>query len=278
MCITFFQIVQNGSCKYKLILSMNRDESCSRPTAPACWEGNLVGGWDRQPGREGGTWLAMDRKGRIGFLTNIYTGGEIDKNAAGRGHIITDFLKSEYTAKDYISELSQSKTLYNPFNLVLLEQDDKGYYSAWRYTRGKEGHTENFGPQEEISGTFGVSNHPQHQPYLKSMWGQKELGDIDADVCSEELLEKLEKIMTNSTVRWPDPQIICQSRTDANNTGPFAKYGENLSSVFVTVPKENYQTRTTSMILVDTENNVVFKEKNWEGEKTCSCMNFKIEM
>ena len=39
----------------------------------------IVAGWDRQEGREGGTWLAMDKKGRLGFLTNIFTTGVIDR-------------------------------------------------------------------------------------------------------------------------------------------------------------------------------------------------------
>ena len=56
---------------------MNRDEFTARPTAPLSWRAGLLGGWDLQPGREGGTWLAMDTGGRLGLLTNIYTGAAL---------------------------------------------------------------------------------------------------------------------------------------------------------------------------------------------------------
>ena len=32
-----------------------------------------------QPGREGGTWLACHKDGRIAMLTNIFTGGVLNK-------------------------------------------------------------------------------------------------------------------------------------------------------------------------------------------------------
>ena len=74
MCITFFYLEPEPSKPYKLILAMNRDEMVSRPTQSACWRDGLLGGWDMEAGREGGTWLAMDTQGRLGLLTNIYTG------------------------------------------------------------------------------------------------------------------------------------------------------------------------------------------------------------
>ena len=61
----------------QLVLAMNRDEFTARPTAPLSWRAGLLGGWDLQPGREGGTWLAMDTGGRLGLLTNIYTGAAL---------------------------------------------------------------------------------------------------------------------------------------------------------------------------------------------------------
>ena len=78
---------------------MNRDENILRPTSPACWRSELLGGWDLQPGREGGTWLAMDLRGRLGFLTNIYTGGVLDSEAKGRGFLVGNWLRGEETAE-----------------------------------------------------------------------------------------------------------------------------------------------------------------------------------
>ena len=77
MCITFFHLPRHPGSPYKLVLAMNRDEFTARPTSAARWRDGLVGGWDLQEGREGGTWLAMDRRGRLGLLTNIYTGAAL---------------------------------------------------------------------------------------------------------------------------------------------------------------------------------------------------------
>ena len=90
----------------QLILAMNRDEFVARPTSPACVRGGILAGWDEQPGREGGTWLALDTvTGRLGLLTNIFTGGEVDKDAKGRGFLVLDWLRGEQTAMEYLESL-----------------------------------------------------------------------------------------------------------------------------------------------------------------------------
>ena len=91
----------------------------------------ILAGWDQQAGREGGTWLAMDKNGRIGFLTNIFTGGVIDPKAAGRGFLVLDWLRSQIGAEEYLRGLAQNSTNFNPFNLVLLEPVGETY-QAWR--------------------------------------------------------------------------------------------------------------------------------------------------
>ena len=73
----------------------------------------------------------MDKKGRLGFLTNIFTGGVIDPNAAGRGFLVLDWLRGEMRAEEYLRGLAQDSTKYNPFNLVLLEPLGEAY-QAWR--------------------------------------------------------------------------------------------------------------------------------------------------
>ena len=134
-----------------------------------------MGGWDLQSGRQGGTWLAMDRRGRLGFLTNIFTGGVINPQAEGRGFLVVNWLEGELSAGQYLTQLSEDSKTYNPFNLVLLERDPAGLYLVSRYTRGLPGHSDNFGPLTQAGGTLGVGNHPGDQPYKKSVWGRDRL-------------------------------------------------------------------------------------------------------
>ena len=109
---------------------MNRDEFTARPTAALSWRAGLLGGWDLQGGREGGTWLALDTRGRLGLLTNIYTGaallmctinhirsfskssrdhnfagGVLDKQARGRGFLVVDWLNGNKSALEYLQDL-----------------------------------------------------------------------------------------------------------------------------------------------------------------------------
>ena len=58
-------------------------------------------------------------------------GGVIDPEAAGRGFLILDWLRSETGAEEYLMNLCRDSTKYNPFNLVLLEPVDEAY-QAWR--------------------------------------------------------------------------------------------------------------------------------------------------
>merc|ERR550519_1412777 len=142
----------------------------------------------------------MDRRGRLGFLTNIFTGGTVDPQAQGRGFLVVDWLEGSLSAGDYLAGLSEDEKTYNPFNLVLLEPDPAGLYQVSRYTRGLPGHSDNFGPLSQAGGTLGVGNHPQHQLYNKSVWGRDRLaGLVTATTKQEEeqLVVELEKMMTD---------------------------------------------------------------------------------
>ena len=272
MCITFFHLPRHPGRPYKLVLAMNRDEFTARPTSAARWRDGLVGGWDLQEGREGGTWLAMDTRGRLGLLTNIYTGGVLDQKAKGRGFLVVDWLKGNLSAMDYLTSLSQDPTTYNPFNLVLFETGDDGEYLVSRYSRGVPGHTENFGPVTERCGTFGVGNHPQHLPYRKTVWGRDRLEMVVDE--EEGMVERLEELMMDQTQHWPDQQIVQQSSCSGTD-GPFKQFGPQLSSVFVDIPVGRYQTRTTTFVTVNREDNVHFLEKNHIDDKTVTEFQFK---
>lgn len=82
---------------------------------------SVLAGRDLTAGREGGTWLAIDAGGRMGMLTNVFTGLSPDKDAKGRGFLIHDYLAGGQSAQEYLEKLSQSTEPYSPFNLVLLE-------------------------------------------------------------------------------------------------------------------------------------------------------------
>ena len=80
---------------------------------------------------------------------------------------------------------------------------------------------------------------------------------------SEDFAARLELIMTARETHWPDPQIKAQGHCEGE-PGPFAKYEECLSSIFVTAG-DKYGTRTTTSVVVDSSGVVHFKEVTWQG-------------
>ena len=136
MCLCAFHYARDESCaklnNIKLVLIFNRDEFYTRPTAPLHqWseeEKLLIGGQDRQPGREGGTWLVASAKtGRISALTNHLTCQPKD-NMRGRGRLVVDYCLDDQskTAKDYFDGLKLDE--YNPFNLLMIDLKNHTVY------------------------------------------------------------------------------------------------------------------------------------------------------
>ena len=90
MCLIFVAWRKHPS--YRLVVAANRDEFYARATAPA-------GFWDEAPevlaGRDleaGGTWLAVNRRGRFAAVTNFRDAQRDHSELQSRGHLVTDFL------------------------------------------------------------------------------------------------------------------------------------------------------------------------------------------
>ncbi|RLU26897.1 hypothetical protein DMN91_000695 [Ooceraea biroi] len=75
MCILFVYRNPNADAgSYRLIVASNRDEAYRRPASAAhYWEKHpeCLGGIDMEPGKEGGTWLALSMKGKAAVILNL---------------------------------------------------------------------------------------------------------------------------------------------------------------------------------------------------------------
>ena len=103
MCLITFSI--QTDTEYPFVLTANRDEAYSRASLPIHeWEesANIIGGRDL---KQGGTWLAFSKAGKFAALTNYPF---VDRQVAdpiSRGFLIMDYLDSEISASDYVSNL-----------------------------------------------------------------------------------------------------------------------------------------------------------------------------
>ncbi|OQW90033.1 MAG: hypothetical protein BWK72_02050 [Rhodoferax ferrireducens] len=103
-----------------LLLVANRDEFYARPTAALHWwpDAPILAGCD---GQAGGTWLGVSRTGRLAALTNYRSPAMTRSDAPSRGELVSNFLRGNDTAGDYLRQLQGAAKQYNPFNLLVFD-------------------------------------------------------------------------------------------------------------------------------------------------------------
>lgn len=253
MCILFIYRNPNADSEsYRLILASNRDEYLKRPSVPAdYWKDHpqCVGGIDMEPGKEGGTWLAVSVTGKAGVLlnlTNEASAANIQKQ--GRGFLVPNFVASKDSATSYLNKLHEENNksqIYNPFVLVLVNllNADVDYLSSSQTSTGPDS------AQEII---LGFGNSGLDVPFKKVEAGKIVFKTIikDAKVSKQtDLIEKLLTFLKSKERYLPDPEL--------ERRCPI-KYKE-LSSIFVV--SDEYGTRTHSILLVNGRNEMTFVEE-----------------
>ena len=148
MCLITFKW---QSTTRKLELWANRDEFYARPTRPAhLWENQQTwGGVDLQAG---GSWLAIQKGGRMAALTNIRQ-GEPQGAKRSRGDLIRDYCTSDMDAQRYWATLDPSE--YGGFNLLLLDSEGLWFGASNQPLIQLE------------SGIYGLSNASLNTPWPK---------------------------------------------------------------------------------------------------------------
>jgi uncharacterized protein with NRDE domain len=249
MCLIIFAFQAHP--RYKLILAANRDEYYRRPTAPAGWWEEarfLLAGKDLEAG---GTWMGITKKGKIAALTN-YRGSESPKkNPSSRGTLVRQYLLSNISGREYLEGLMAKSAQYNGFNLILGDMDNLCYYSN---------------QQEKIlrvpPGVHGLSNDSLDTPWPKVVKGKQKLEQQvlrQPEISLESIFLFLE-----DTEMAPDHQLP--------DTGIGIEYERVLSSIFIKSPA--YGTRSSTVLLVDKDNQVTFAERGFvpPSERECQFM------
>ncbi|XP_053443783.1 transport and Golgi organization protein 2 homolog isoform X2 [Nycticebus coucang] len=256
MCIIFFKFDPRPVSKnaYRLILAANRDEFYSRPSKLADFWGNsneVLSGLDMEEGKEGGTWLGISTRGKLAALTN-YLQPRLDREARGRGELVTHFLTTDMDSLSYLKKVSMEGHLYNGFNLIAADlSTTRGDVICYYGNRGDPE------PVVLAPGTYGLSNALLETPWRKLCFG-KRLFQEAVERCQalpkDALVAQLLDVLSNEEAQLPDPAIEDQGQEYVR---PFlSKY----SAVCVRCP--GYGTRTNTIILVDMDGHVTFTERN----------------
>jgi len=131
---------------FPLIVAANRDEVHARPTQRAeFWKDRrgILAGRDLEAM---GTWMGVSRAGRFAAVTN-YRGGRDANVAESRGVLVTRFLESGVSARDYVTDVARRGSAYSGFNLLA----DDGEELWWCSNRNGE-------PRRLEHGIYGLGN------------------------------------------------------------------------------------------------------------------------
>jgi uncharacterized protein with NRDE domain len=126
MCLAV--VALDAAARYRLLLAANRDERHDRPAAPAAWWPGLpdvLGGRDLAAG---GSWLAIDRRGRLAAVTN-FRDAEARPATRSRGALVSDFVTGSTSIDEFEAVTARRQHEYGPFNLLLFDGQELRYLS-----------------------------------------------------------------------------------------------------------------------------------------------------
>jgi uncharacterized protein with NRDE domain len=240
MCVIFFAYRQHA--EYPLVLLANRDEFYERPTAAAhFWEDfpEIYAGRDLV---HGGTWLGVTKRGRFAAVTN-YRDPLAPQGVFSRGNLVGDFLKTDDSIEDYLTNIQSGAANFSGFNLLVGEINQKnqtfGYYSN---------------REDKIrildAGIYGLSNHLLDTPWQKVEKGKAELSKLSQK--NEFERDKFFKVLADKSLA---------DDAELPDTGIGYEREKLLSAIFIETPI--YGTRSSSVVLVNKNYEISLDERNF---------------
>ena len=133
---------------------------------PAAWWADAPGVLAGRDLKAGGTWLGVTREGRFAALTNFRDAKAARRgDAPSRGKLVSDFLRKEEKAADYVSRIQPGADSLEGFNLLLSDGDE-----LWSLSNVEKG-----GPAALSPGVYGLSNHLLETPWPKVVTARERL-------------------------------------------------------------------------------------------------------
>ena len=232
---------------HPLVLAANRDEYFRRPTRPAHY-------WDDAPGvlggrdlEAGGSWLGVDTRGRVAAVTNYREPPRARAGELSRGLLVSDFLKGDKAAADYLREVIRWQRRYDAFNLLLADATGLYFYSS------REPDYRALAP-----GCYGISNGELDCPWPKVKKGKqvlrRQLGSgqaLDSEALDSEALFDLLADDTPAADR------------ELPDTGVGLEIERKLSPIFINL--DGYGTRCSTVLIMGAQGNVFFAERNFDA-------------
>lgn len=235
MCLA--AVALHRSERFPFVLASNRDEFFGRAAAPLGW-------WRDEAGREllggrdlsaGGTWLALNRAGRLAFVTNVREPGRVLPGAPSRGELVPRWLAAPGPA--LLAEMAAVPR--NGFNFMAAELSGTPA-GRWFSNRPQ--------PREQAlgAGLHGVSNAALDTPWPKLVALKQRLADALAAGLPLEALQQ--RLLDALSQRQPAPDAELPA------TGIPLERERALSSAFIRIEGEPgvvYGTRCSTLVIAE---------------------------
>ncbi len=246
MCLIAFAL--DAHEEFALLVAANRDEFYDREAAPAAWWSDRPEVYGGRDCRAGGSWLAVDRNGRVAAVTNVREPVPAS-GARSRGELVGDFVGGSIAPSAYAASVLARANDYAGFNLLLfdLSSTTPALFVS------------NRGPRRLVTidpGVHGLSN-----------------GALDADwpkvrrlsACLSQAMREAASAVEAALL----PALADRSRpTDDElpDTGVGLDRERALAPAMIVLPELGYGTRASSILAVRRNGQVEMLERSWSPE------------
>jgi len=243
MCLIAFALDAHDSLAF--VVAANRDEYYARETAPAAWwdeKHTIFGGRDL---RSGGSWLAIDRRGRFAAVTNVREPDPVS-GPRSRGELVAGFVEGSEPARGYAQRVLGQADEYAGFNLLLVDlaAGEPALFVSNRDARRIVA---------PGSGVHAWSNGTLDAPWPKVLRLRERLAQ-GLDASPRQLGPMLFDALADRSI--PDDATL-------PDTG-IGKFRERiLAPAMIFAPGLGYGTRASTILAVRRDGRVVFVERSW---------------
>jgi len=239
---------------FPLVIAANRDEFYTRRTRPAAWWGQSVSILSGRDEEAGGTWLGVNRRGRVALLTNVRAPQERNSRAPSRGLLVLSALQSVAPLGQWIKESARAGQSFNGYNLLVGEPlpapargiDAQILYATNRSPAGLDE------PRALTPGIYGLSNALLDTPWPKVTRGVAAFACQLAN-CID--VDALLQIMSNRELARD---------AELPHTGVPLDWERALSAMQIRA--KGYGTRSTTILTVRRDGTVHFLERSFASE------------
>jgi uncharacterized protein with NRDE domain len=239
---------------YPLVVAANRDEFYQRKTRPAAWWGQAVSLLAGRDEEAGGTWLGINRRGRIAMLTNVRAPHERNPHAPSRGLLTLSALQSAGPLDSWLRESARSLQSFNGFNLLVGEPlpiPSRGIEPQMLYTSNRDPASAQ-APRVLAPGIYGMSNGLLDTPWPKVVRG---VAAFSCQLASAVDIDAMLRIMSDRDVARD---------SELPSTGVPLDWERALSAIQIRA--KGYGTRATTIITVRRDGTVTFVERAYSTD------------